>query len=236
MERIEGSTTLQADRRRRRGYTPSPWTTFSCTSAVARARPSPSRRGASAGSSRLRGSTTRTSSRRPSTSAGSRACGASAGPPGSSWSWRPAVSADEAAGWEAWARLQREAAPAERCAACMRLRLGAAAAAAARLGVKRFSTSLSVSPYQRHDLIEAAGERAAAEHGVDFVYLDLRRRLPRELRREPPARPVPAAVLRLRGEQVGGVARAAGAPAGAGACGAGTGGRPRTPRGRGGAG
>lgn len=82
--------------------------------------------------------------------------------------------ADEAAGWRAWAELEREAAPAERCAACMRLRLGAAASAAARLGVKRFSTSLSVSPYQRHDLILAAGERAAAEHGVDFVYLDLR--------------------------------------------------------------
>ena len=84
------------------------------------------------------------------------------------------VSAEEARGWEAWARLELEAAPAERCAACMRLRLGAAAGAAARLGVKRFSTSLSVSPYQRHDLVEAAGERAAAEHGVDFVYLDLR--------------------------------------------------------------
>lgn len=85
------------------------------------------------------------------------------------------VSDAEAAGWEAWAVSQGEAAPAQRCAACMRLRLGAAAAAAARMGVRRFSTSLSVSPYQRHDLIEAAGQRAAAEHGVGFVYLDLRR-------------------------------------------------------------
>jgi len=40
--------------------------------------------------------------------------------------------------------------------------------------VPRFSTTLSVSPYQRHDLIRAAGERAAAITGVDFVYLDLR--------------------------------------------------------------
>jgi hypothetical protein len=85
-----------------------------------------------------------------------------------------AVSGDEAAGWEDWATGQSAAAPAERCAACMRLRLGAAARAASRLGIKRFSTSLSVSPYQRHDLIETAGEGAAAEHGVDFVYLDLR--------------------------------------------------------------
>ena len=86
----------------------------------------------------------------------------------------PAVCEEAAAGWEAWERLQSEAAPAERCAACMRLRMGAAACAAARLGVRRFSTSLSVSPYQRHDLIAAAGERAAAEYGVDFIYLDLR--------------------------------------------------------------
>jgi len=85
-----------------------------------------------------------------------------------------AVGGEEAVGWGAWARLGLEAAPAERCAACMRLRLGAAARAAERLGVQRFSTSLSVSPYQRHDLIEAAGEMAAEEHGVDFLYLDLR--------------------------------------------------------------
>jgi epoxyqueuosine reductase len=85
-----------------------------------------------------------------------------------------AVSGDEAAAWEAWRRAEGEAAPAERCAACMALRLGAAAVAASRLGLQRFSTSLSVSPYQRHDLIVAAGERAAAEHDVAFVYLDLR--------------------------------------------------------------
>ena len=85
-----------------------------------------------------------------------------------------AVTGDEAVAWEEWARRQSGAAPAERCAACMRLRLGAAARAAARLGLKRFSSSLSVSPYQRHDLIAAAGERAAGEYGVDFVYLDLR--------------------------------------------------------------
>jgi len=47
-------------------------------------------------------------------------------------------------------------------------------AAAAGRGLRRFSTTLTVSPYQRHDLIVAAGEAAAAEHGVDFVYLDLR--------------------------------------------------------------
>ncbi len=79
-----------------------------------------------------------------------------------------------AAGWREWEASLAAAVPDERCAACLGLRLGAAAAAAARLGVPRFSTTLSVSPYQRHDLIEAAGDAAAAEHGVTFVYLDLR--------------------------------------------------------------
>ena len=43
-----------------------------------------------------------------------------------------------------------------------------------RFGLRRFSTTLTVSPYQRHDLIVAAGEAAAAAHDVDFVYFDLR--------------------------------------------------------------
>ncbi|MFA4964044.1 MAG: epoxyqueuosine reductase QueH [Thermoleophilia bacterium] len=77
-------------------------------------------------------------------------------------------------GWQAWRATLGEAVGDERCGACLRLRLGATAAAAARLGVPRFSTTLSVSPYQRHDLIVAAGEEAAAAHGVAFAYLDLR--------------------------------------------------------------
>ncbi|MCX6364110.1 MAG: epoxyqueuosine reductase QueH [Actinobacteria bacterium] len=80
----------------------------------------------------------------------------------------------EAAAWREWIATLSEATPDERCAACLGLRLRAAAAAAARLGVPRFSTTLSVSPYQRHDLIQAAGQTAAAEHGVTFAYLDLR--------------------------------------------------------------
>ncbi len=51
-----------------------------------------------------------------------------------------------------------------------------AAAAAVAAAATRFSTTLSVSPYQRHDLIRAAGAAAADEHGVQFVYLDLRAR------------------------------------------------------------
>jgi predicted adenine nucleotide alpha hydrolase (AANH) superfamily ATPase len=56
------------------------------------------------------------------------------------------------------------------------MRLDAAGAAARALGFSRFSTTLTVSPYQRHDLIVRAGEAAADAHGVDFVYLDVRDR------------------------------------------------------------
>jgi epoxyqueuosine reductase len=85
----------------------------------------------------------------------------------------------EAATWSEWSAALPAATPDERCGVCLGLRLRAAAAAAARLGVPRFSTTLSVSPYQRHDLIEAAGRDAGNEHGVTFVYLDLRASYPR---------------------------------------------------------
>jgi len=76
--------------------------------------------------------------------------------------------------WLEWTLGQATAAPEERCAVCLGLRLRQAAASAVGRGLRRFSTTLTVSPYQRHELIVAAGEAAAAEHDVDFVYLDLR--------------------------------------------------------------
>jgi predicted adenine nucleotide alpha hydrolase (AANH) superfamily ATPase len=76
--------------------------------------------------------------------------------------------------WAGWRGAQGATEPGERCRRCLGLRLDAAAAAAARLGLRRFSTSLSVSPWQRHDLIVQAGERAAQAHALDFVCLDLR--------------------------------------------------------------
>lgn len=83
---------------------------------------------------------------------------------------------EEAPGWRAWRVTLAHATPGERCDACLRLRLGAAGAAARALGFSRFSTTLTVSPYQRHDLIVQAGEAAAGDHDVDFVYLDARDR------------------------------------------------------------
>ena len=61
-----------------------------------------------------------------------------------------------------------------RCAVCYRLRLMEAARYAAQNGFDAFSTTLTVSPYQKHDLIEAIGEQAGEEHGVEFIYRDFR--------------------------------------------------------------
>jgi predicted adenine nucleotide alpha hydrolase (AANH) superfamily ATPase len=83
---------------------------------------------------------------------------------------------EEEAAWRAWREGLSDATPDERCAVCLGLRLGAAGAAARDLGFSRFSTTLTVSPFQRHDLIRAAGEAAADAHGVDFIYLDSRER------------------------------------------------------------
>ena len=78
----------------------------------------------------------------------------------------------------AWAKPDAPVAapsdPAGRCHACLELRLRETAWAAAERGVPRFSTSLSVSPWQRHDLIAGLGYAVAEEAGVEFLYADLR--------------------------------------------------------------
>ena len=84
------------------------------------------------------------------------------------------ANAPQISAWREWTEMLGAAAPEERCSVCLGLRLRQAAAATAGRGLRRFSTTLTVSPYQRHDLIVTAGEAAAAEHDVDFVYLDLR--------------------------------------------------------------
>ena len=61
-----------------------------------------------------------------------------------------------------------------RCEHCHRARLQATAAVAARQGFEAFATTLSVSPQQNHDIMKAAGIEAAAEHGVEFLYEDMR--------------------------------------------------------------
>ena len=61
-----------------------------------------------------------------------------------------------------------------RCAYCYRMRLRYAAAYAQAHGFDAFSTTLLVSPYQKHDLIRREAEAAAQEFAVPFYYEDYR--------------------------------------------------------------
>jgi len=61
-----------------------------------------------------------------------------------------------------------------RCRVCYRLRLERAAAACKSAGLQVFTTTLLVSPYQRHDLIRETGERVGEAWGLTFLYRDFR--------------------------------------------------------------
>lgn len=61
-----------------------------------------------------------------------------------------------------------------RCEVCYRMRLGEAASSAKKEGFDAFSSTLLVSPYQRHELIIETGKALQDEHGVEFYYEDFR--------------------------------------------------------------
>lgn len=63
----------------------------------------------------------------------------------------------------------------DRCGDCYLLRLGQAAQAAQEGGFRAFTTTLLISPYQRHGLLREVGQQAGREHGVEFFYEDLRK-------------------------------------------------------------
>ena len=64
----------------------------------------------------------------------------------------------------------------ERCRSCFRLRLTKTAEVAHQIGFDAFTTTLLISPHQKHDLILEIGRELAADTGVDFLYVDLRKR------------------------------------------------------------
>lgn len=64
----------------------------------------------------------------------------------------------------------------ERCGNCFEMRLGKTAEAAKANGFDAFTTTLLISPHQKHDLIKEIGERMTEEKGVEFCYADLRKR------------------------------------------------------------
>ena len=62
----------------------------------------------------------------------------------------------------------------KRCNMCYSTRLEKAAQFAAQNGFHAFTTTLLVSPYQKHDLIKEIGERFAQKYGLRFYYKDFR--------------------------------------------------------------
>jgi predicted adenine nucleotide alpha hydrolase (AANH) superfamily ATPase len=65
---------------------------------------------------------------------------------------------------------------AERCRYCFRLRLSKTVETARQKGFNAFTTTLLISPHQKHDLIRQAGNELAKEMEVEFLYADLRKR------------------------------------------------------------
>ena len=61
-----------------------------------------------------------------------------------------------------------------RCVHCYEMRLFEAARTAKDNGFDSFTSSLFISPYQNHELMREVAERAASEHGVEFLYRDFR--------------------------------------------------------------
>ncbi len=61
-----------------------------------------------------------------------------------------------------------------RCTYCHKIRLIKTANWAVQHGFNGFSTTLLVSPYQKHELIKEIGEKIGRDLGVDFVYRDFR--------------------------------------------------------------
>ena len=57
---------------------------------------------------------------------------------------------------------------------CYRMRIGETARYAAKNGFDAFSTTLLVSPYQKHDELKAVCEEMAQLAGVEFIYRDFR--------------------------------------------------------------
>ena len=63
----------------------------------------------------------------------------------------------------------------KRCLFCYILRLHKAAAYAKKHGFDAFTTTLLVSPDQKHDLIKEAGRIVAKKIGIEFLYKDFRK-------------------------------------------------------------
>ncbi|HUV83843.1 MAG TPA: epoxyqueuosine reductase QueH [archaeon] len=62
----------------------------------------------------------------------------------------------------------------DRCSICYHIRLQEAARQASDNGFSAFTTTLLISPYQKHEMIKDVAKTLASEYGVDFYYQDFR--------------------------------------------------------------
>lgn len=62
----------------------------------------------------------------------------------------------------------------DRCRVCYSIRLNEAAKFAAEKGYDIYTTTLLVSPYQKHELIKELGESIGNIYGIEFKYWDFR--------------------------------------------------------------
>ncbi len=62
----------------------------------------------------------------------------------------------------------------DRCRFCYEYRLTETARIAQSLGFDAFSTTLLISPFQKHEMLFEVGKRIAGEHGIGFFYEDFR--------------------------------------------------------------
>ena len=64
---------------------------------------------------------------------------------------------------------------AQRCQYCFRLRLLKTVETARHKGFNAFTTTLLISPHQKHNLLREIGHNLAEEKGGNFLYADLRK-------------------------------------------------------------
>ena len=77
---------------------------------------------------------------------------------------------------EASRGLEGEPEGGARCARCFALRLGRTAAFAAARGIGLVASTLTVSPHKNAALVNAAGEAAAREHGLEWLPADFKKK------------------------------------------------------------
>lgn len=70
--------------------------------------------------------------------------------------------------------MQERGEPDKRCPFCYEERLLKTAMTAERLNFDFFTTTLLISPYQKHEVIRSLGEDISTDFGVNFYYEDFR--------------------------------------------------------------